>query len=125
LNQADQQVPRNHRQPGQRGRIAQSAARNLLDRIIEHKAAYLRFVTDFRVPFDNNLAERDSANEQTATENLRLFSHRKRRKHLLSHSAATSLLYASKGMTSYRLCSLCGLILPSCLCLLSKYKKKK
>lgn len=59
LDQADQQVPRNQPQPGQRGRVAQSAARNLLDRIIEHKAAYLRFVTDFRVPFDNNLAERD------------------------------------------------------------------
>ena len=59
IDQADQRVPRNQRQPGQRGRVAQLAARNLLDRIIEHKAAYLRFVTDFRVPFDNNLAERD------------------------------------------------------------------
>jgi len=59
IDQADQQVPRNQRQPGQRGRVAQSPARNLLDRIMAHKAAYLRFVTDFRVPFDNNLAERD------------------------------------------------------------------
>ncbi len=56
---ADQQNPATQRQPGQRGRLAQSAARNLIDRLIQHQDAYLRFLTDFRVPFDNNLAERD------------------------------------------------------------------
>lgn len=59
VTQADQQNPPRPRQSGQRGRVAQSNARNLLDRIIQYKAAYLRFVIDFRVPFDNNLAERD------------------------------------------------------------------
>ena len=57
--QADQQNPANPRKPGQRGRVVQSQAHNLITRITQHKAAYLRFVTDFRVPFDNNLAERD------------------------------------------------------------------
>jgi transposase len=56
---ADQQNPPAQRQPGQRGRLAQAPARNLIDRLLQHQEAYLRFLTDFRVPFDNNLAERD------------------------------------------------------------------
>ena len=45
--------------PGRRRRVRQSPAHNLVNRLSDNREAVLRFVTDLRVPFDNNQAERD------------------------------------------------------------------
>jgi Transposase IS66 family len=44
---------------GRRGRTKRTKAHNLLLRLDAYQDDVLRFATDFAVPFDNNLAERD------------------------------------------------------------------
>ena len=51
--------PAHTRRGGQRGRVAQSPVRNLLERLLFQQEEVLAFLDDLTIPFDHNQAERD------------------------------------------------------------------
>jgi len=59
LIEAEAGNPSRPLRPGTRGRVKQSPAGNLIRRLRERRNEVLRFLTDLRVPGDNNPAERD------------------------------------------------------------------
>jgi transposase len=53
------QNPRASTPAHKRGQAKQTKSRNLIERLDKHRSQVLAFMTDFTVPFSNNLAERD------------------------------------------------------------------
>jgi transposase len=53
------QLPKLEKKANSRGRVKQRPGHNLLERLKTFKTETLRFMTDFAVPFTNNLAEQD------------------------------------------------------------------
>jgi hypothetical protein len=51
--------PKIEKVPKQRGQTKKPKSQNLLLRLEKYKTGTIRFITDFKVPFDNNMAERD------------------------------------------------------------------
>jgi len=58
LKKASRATPTSKVRTNNRGRIKQSKARNLLNRLLERKEEVLRFLFDFRIWFSNNYSER-------------------------------------------------------------------
>ncbi|MEZ4677636.1 MAG: transposase [Caldilineaceae bacterium] len=107
---AHQQHPHAQRQQGQRGRVAQSDARNLLDRLITYKDAYLRFLTNFAVPL-TTISQNGHSHGQITAEN-RFLSHRTAALISSVASGATSPLCANSTMISSLLLPRFGLFRP-------------
>jgi transposase len=61
LKEAESECPHNTEtdRQGKRGKIPQTKARNLLERLRDFEADVLRFMDDIHVPFSNNQAEND------------------------------------------------------------------